>query len=120
MENNKLIADFMGIQYIEEEELISTLRELRKSGQDHLIKLNKKEIESLNYHEDWNLLVPVVHEIAKRGFEFVWTRNAFHIYYTDHSGNTQNGLKYMNNYVSGDIEMIYNTVVEFINWYNKK
>ena len=45
MENNKLIADFMGVQYIEEEELLEILRELRKSGQDHLVKLKKSKLK---------------------------------------------------------------------------
>ena len=62
-----------------------------------------------------------MHEIAKRGFDFMWDRNTFSIRYTGYSGNTQNGLRYYrDNYVCTDIEMIYNTVIEFINWYNKK
>ena len=60
MKDNKLIADFMGVQYKSDEEYLKKLKEMREHG----IGYEQGYMESqLNYHESWDWLMPVVEMI---------------------------------------------------------
>jgi hypothetical protein len=62
MKENKLIADFMGVQYKSDEDYIKTLEEMRLHG----IGYDQGYMESqLNYHESWDWLMPVVGKITR-------------------------------------------------------
>ena len=62
MKDNKLIADFMGVQYKSDEDYIKTLEEMRLHG----IGYDQGYMESqLNYHESWDWLMPVVGKITR-------------------------------------------------------
>jgi hypothetical protein len=62
MKDNKLIADFMGVQYKSDEDYIKTLEEMRLHG----IGYEQGYMESqLNYHESWDWLMPVVGKITR-------------------------------------------------------
>jgi len=62
MKENKLIADFMGVQYKSDEDYIKTLKEM----QLHNIGYEQGYMESqLNYHESWDWLMPVVGKITR-------------------------------------------------------
>ena len=62
MKENKLIADFMGVQYKSDEDYIKTLEEMRLHG----IGYEQGYMESqLNYHESWDWLMPVVGKITR-------------------------------------------------------
>ena len=62
MEDNKLIADFMGVQYKSDEEYLKKLKEMREHG----IGYEQGYMESqLNYHESWDWLMPVVGKITR-------------------------------------------------------
>ena len=62
MKDNKLIADFMGVQYKSDEDYIKTLEEM----QLHNIGYDQGYMESqLNYHESWDWLMPVVGKITR-------------------------------------------------------
>ena len=90
MENNKLIAEFMGLQFSKGE----YYRPLYNSGD----WVSENE---LRYHDSWDWLMPVVEKI-----EDYLSDNVGKVGYFD-DGLTIN-----------DIEVRYQAVVEFIKWYN--
>ena len=60
MENNKVIAEFMGVKTITIDELKSTLKQNRENGfiqtpQAHVV-------DDLKYHTSWDWLMPVIHK----------------------------------------------------------
>jgi len=62
VKENKLIADFMGVQYKSDEEYLKKLKEMREHG----IGYEQGYMESqLNYHESWDWLMPVVGKITR-------------------------------------------------------
>jgi hypothetical protein len=62
MKENKLIADFMGVQYKSDEEYLKKLKEMREHG----VGYEQGYMESqLNYHESWDWLMPVVGKITR-------------------------------------------------------
>ena len=62
MKDNKLIADFMGVQYKSDEDYFKELAEMREDG----IFYEQGYMESqLNYHESWDWLMPVVGKITR-------------------------------------------------------
>ena len=62
MKDNKLIADFMGVQYKSDEDYFKELTEMREDG----IFYEQGYMESqLNYHESWDWLMPVVGKITR-------------------------------------------------------
>ncbi len=62
MKENKLIADFMGVQYKSDEDYFKELTEMREDG----IFYEQGYMESqLNYHESWDWLMPVVGKITR-------------------------------------------------------
>jgi len=62
VKENKLIADFMGVQYKSDEDYFKELKEMREDG----IFYEQGYMESqLNYHESWDWLMPVVGKITR-------------------------------------------------------
>ena len=104
IENNKLIAEFLG--YID-----------NGCSEDgfliHPITNYDVEISSLKYHEDWNWLMEVVEKIESLGYRIEIVKHICRIYLSNKetiiiSENTPK------------IEAVYNAVVEFIKWYNNQ
>jgi len=106
-ENNKIIAEFMGISidgefaYIEDE----------GSPLEEVMPINK-----LNYHKEWNWLMPVVEKIESDERYDVDILQ----YGTRISDNQKEIVNNIAN-ISFDkkIDHTYKAVVEFINQYNK-
>ena len=95
MKENKLIADFMGVQYKSDEEYLKKLKEMREHG----IGYEQGYMESqLNYHESWDWLMPVVGKITRD--EKYWENE-----YREHL---------MDIIPYGHIEDVYDAVVGFI------
>jgi len=95
MKENKLIADFMGVQYKSDEDYFKELAEMREDG----IFYEQGYMESqLNYHESWGWLMPVVGKITRD--EKYW-ENEYREYLMDI-------IPY------GIIEDVYDAVVGFI------
>ena len=95
MKENKLIADFMGVQYKSDEDYFKELAEMREDG----IFYEQGYMESqLNYHESWDWLMPVVGKITRD--EKYW-ENEYREYLMDI-------IPY------GIIEDVYDAVVNFI------
>ncbi len=59
-------------------------------------------IDGLKYHSSWDWLMPVVEKISGSGY----------------AGGIMSDLK--GALIIADIEAVYNAVIEFIEWYNKK
>ena len=92
MENNKLIAEFMGIVYPKLDNVIVI--------DNVVIKENE-----LQYHTSWDWLMPVANEIIKSRDE-------------QNADWDLTNLKYA--LCTTNIEWVYKAVVEFINQYNKQ
>jgi len=93
MEDNKLIAEFMGYIKYSEQHHDLYCEETGELG----------EFKNLQYHTSWDWLMPVVSKIARNEeyFENVWSERLFDIV------------------PFGRIEEVYEVVVEFIKEYNK-
>jgi len=94
VKENKLIADFMGVQYKSDEDYFKELAEMREDG----IFYEQGYMESqLNYHESWDWLMPVVEKIED--------------YLSDNIGV----VGYFDECLSSnDLDTRYQAVVEFI------
>ena len=104
MNNNKLVAEFMGYD-------ISTIA---SSGVE-VVEFESKDtkVENLKYHTSWDWLMPVVHKIEGLGY---WVnRNDGDVTITDESD-----IIVITPMSSGGIDMMYKAVVEFINQYNNE
>ena len=103
IENNKLIAEFMGLNLHQGVWIKSTLATERKICKE----------DALKYHEDWNWLMEVVEKIESLGYRIEIVKHICRIYLSNKetiiiSENTPK------------IEAVYNAVVEFIKWYNNQ
>lgn len=99
MGSNKLIADFMGVQYKSDEDYIKNLKEMRENG----IYFEQGYMESeLNYHKSWDWLIPVVAKCREESNaeDSHWEAICYSL-------------------EGCDRDATYNAVVEFIKWYNK-
>jgi hypothetical protein len=101
IENNKLIAEFLGIEIEEGQERI------------YINGLGTKLIEC-TFNTNWNWLMPVIRKIEELGNDVLITTNYIQIAFDE-------GEQFI---VIDDlnikIDSVYNAVVEFINWYNKQ
>lgn len=108
-ENNKLIAEFMGLSI---KEGVSYY-----TDENDMFPMNV-EVKGVHlpYDTDWNWLMPVVEKIESLGYEFFIVEDRIKIAHnTDHSIDT------IINFTLGGSkrEATYKAVVEFINQYNK-
>ena len=111
IENNKLIAEFMGL--VKNDIKYSSGRSIEyKKGA--FVDYEGMDKGWLHYHTDWNWLMPVVDKIE----------NGFH---WNHSIKIENGYCTIVNFnndkrfmANSKKEAVYKAVVEFIKWYNKQ
>lgn len=111
-ENNKMIAEFMGIVYPKLDNVIVI--------DNVVIKENE-----LQYHRDWNWLMPVVDKIesfqdgedgdSMRGHLYNFRIEQHFVYILD--GESMDVIIEMNG--DSKLDATYNAVVEFIKEYNK-
>lgn len=95
IKNNKIIAEFMGYKK----------NTPSKDFFQHPIDKNRFDrIEFLSYHTEWNWLMEVISKINE--IEEVYEIEEF--------------LVIRDEVCTGRIETTYNSVVEFIKWYNKQ
>ena len=91
IENNKIIAEFMGAKLTKNLKIMYPVYE----GDSSYVK-------NLKYHSDWNWLMPVVEKIEGIG--------KTELKFSVHFENVK---------LSSDIQVVYNACVEFIKWYNE-
>lgn len=110
IENNKIIAEFMG-----KKELITEKQFLNYEHET----FNPTIIEYLKYDTDWNWLMEVVEKIKKVSDEddFLDKLNTLN---SRISIELENQLEscFRKSYLS--IEQVYNACIEFIKWYNEQ
>lgn len=94
IQNNKLIAEFMGLSTITFDESMYVLK-----WQNNLIQ--KKDDSIFKFDSDWNWLMPVVERILS-------LKNVY----------AQERQKVFKS-ITPDIKETYEACVEFIKWYNK-
>jgi hypothetical protein len=99
MEDNKLIAEFMGCTHPFNEVTDATL---------YKVSHGTFEAHELKYHTDWNWLISVVDKIKSISGKL-----------PTHIGNIPNDEDWeSNNFLATNIEETYRAVVEFIKKYN--
>lgn len=109
IENNKIIAEFMGLSKTTMFYNLKTGNYVKKENDDCDIQVeivylkNKKPITNFYYHSDWNWLMEVVEKIEKMKFGFEVIGNYCHIIGT-----------YIYSTKKTKIEAVYLAVVEFI------
>ena len=102
--NNKLIAEFLGIQVEEGQERI------------YINGLGTKLIEE-TFNTDWNWLMEVVDKIDSLGYIFKLQGNSA----TFFKNKTFKEPIWNDSFIGNTkIEATYNAVVEFIKWYNEQ
>lgn len=105
-ENNGLIAEFIGYDTKQLSKGVASLEGNKYVwGQKHYHINNQwyKE-DALQYHEDWNWLIPAVIKCKERQF----------------FGSNSLITRLNNALVQADIDAVYEQVIEFINYYNKQ
>jgi hypothetical protein len=117
IENNKLIAEFMGI------EILNFPYPTSKKVVYKSIKSNKisyPSIRGLKYHSSWDWLMPVVEKIEK----LVFPNDEF--FNINIVGGCQVYIisSHINEIIDSSqgetkLECLYNVVVQFIEWYNQ-
>jgi hypothetical protein len=148
IENNKLIAEFMGFEYsydycdncgMKNPELAGKSPRLTKCCSTYdknnalafyntedsegktIYSCGKKsrQTEPLVYHCNWNQLMKVINKIEKLGY---WTRGQSSnngSIYSFYIGKTGDQESIIKWRSGEKLEITYNTCIEFINWYNK-
>jgi hypothetical protein len=99
MENNKLIAEFMGNIPIFENEYQMVTHNNMCYG-----------IDELKYDTDWNWLMPVVERIESLGIVVEIRENVCYI---------ETSLGNYSELEDTKLQATYKAVVKFINWYNE-
>lgn len=135
IENNKLIAGFMGQEpkmvdlheFTDEEPLMNEEWSRPEWFNDELYHLygwyDIRHAQSMRYHKDWNWLMPVVEKM----WSITGRRSLFHITVAeaeyDKYGTciTPEFTLFSENYrIDSPLEQIYGLVVDFIKWYNEQ
>jgi len=109
-EDNKLIAEFMGWKV---DKSISSAH-FKKTGGYHLTNGTRTMAsDQLQYHTSWDWLMPVVDKIAKESM--------YYLTFDDDKGTNFQKLQLgLNGATTGNFDLVYKAVVEFIKWYNEQ
>ena len=113
IENNKLIAEFMGFIADKsfEVKLVDGINTSYYYYKDDVMCLP----ETMRYNSSWNWLMEVVEKIESLGNDILITSNYIQITY-------DKGEKFITIELEGNIKIfaVYNACIEFIKWYNKQ
>ena len=107
-ENNKIIAEFMGVDYNTQIAIICS--DLYEQGYRSTEIINNLEplIPYSFYHSDWNWLMEVVDKIYETD-----------LYYDKYIDFNRSMFSDGEIKLSTRIDLVYNQCIEFINWYNQ-
>jgi hypothetical protein len=108
MENNKLIAEFMGL--VKEDTTYTSGKSVDLDNETSIDLNTAVKNELLKYHTSWDWLMPVVMQIKEvHNVEFTFAE----------FDDTKTIIKKINPYDYA-LEQVYGSVVEFIKLYNEK
>ena len=122
MENNKLIAEFMGGIISSVPNLINLPQTIGQSsilcvkGSEGLPSgtYNVERINDLKYHSSWDWLMPIVEKIESLGYEFIIAESRCNINHnTDHSVEELFHIET----VGSKLDTTYQAVIQFIKNY---
>lgn len=99
IENNKLIAEFMGVESYE----------FRGYTMFVFEEDNHRPHIDLHYHKDWNWLMEVVEKIE-----------SLDIYYNNYIDYNSSIVSSGKIELSTNINFVYNQIIDFIKWYNEQ
>lgn len=114
MENNKLIAEFMGgYQYDQEGNFVTF------DLTDNMFSHDTILLENLKFHTDWNWLMQVVEKIESLDYMVI---HNFYISKFEVVIKAEHNRVFKDIHIANKtkIEAVYNACVEFIKWYNEQ
>lgn len=116
IKGNKLIAIFMrGKYHIATEGHNEDDEILFPTSPTIFESMLQRSVERLKYHIDWNWLMPVVEKIDHKGYDvFI---NGLYCRISDCG---QSDFELESGEVKTSIEAVWETVVEFIKWFNQQ
>lgn len=105
IENNKIIAEFLKVKM----HPCETIEKLKFLPMEERGLYNGYFVEDLKYHEDWNKLMEVVKQIDKISLDapIIWNLE-------DKANDIFDSMREVN------IQLTYNRVIAFINFYNEQ
>jgi hypothetical protein len=135
IENNKLIAEFMGLRY-RTDEWYSIDNNTEHFAVYANITKNEPDEELFRFHDDWNWLMEVKEKIENsiingtlNGVIVTMGKNLNHKQYCyiewGNTNNVRTGHRNLSGFYSKTIEentlieAVYNACIEFIKWYNE-
>ena len=107
MKENKLISEFMGMNYGDPNDN-SVMIQMTPQGNEVV------PINSMEYHSSWDWLMPVVEKINNTG-RFEVNIGYGHCYISDGEDKLTLSLQGKSTF-----NAIYKSVIEFIKWYNEQ
>jgi hypothetical protein len=115
LENNKMLADFLG----RKGNLVKTLWAFKGIEKDGQVWFNETE---LRFNVDWNWLILLVDKISENDFVDEFEIKKCSIYgnivkIMPSKKNTFDGF-YFDSSKENLMEVVYNSCVEFVKWYN--
>lgn len=102
IENNKLLAEFLGAKQYDAEDDFVYFDET-----DNIFSNDTISLKSLKFNTDWNWLMQVVEKIE--------SLDIYYSKYIDYNSSMFTSGKIE---LSTKIEAVYNACVEFVKWYN--
>ena len=103
-ENNRMIAEFMGLNLIVQTDGVSF--------KDN----NTGLFHELKYHTSWDWLMPVVYKVESLGYSVNISRIKVSI---NHIGSEEEMFSWVCGDPSKKMEILYETLFQFIEWYNE-
>ena len=115
MQDNKLIAEFMGLRHVDDDKYMDNLREMRANG---MFFEQGYMTSELRYDTDWNWIMSVVEKIQGVGAVVLMGRFFCDIKYQDPLDSLKN---FEIRIASGvNINAVNGAVVNFIKWYSSQ
>ena len=110
IENNKLLAEFMGgYQYDQEDDFITF------DFTNNIFSNDTISLKHLKFDIDWNWLMEVVEKI-----DSLCINTGFEIYSRYVHIRVNNNLTISSNVCNSKREAVYKACVEFVKWYNEQ
>jgi hypothetical protein len=115
IEENKMIAEFMGAKYYPKASLFSFKKWSDAWVFQRMLYIGFSD-NQLKFHSSWDWLMPVVEKIEKEGYGFTVT--PWEIEIIDYkTGKEEIRASFINDEQSPKIDQYYSVVVDFIKFY---